>query len=83
MRLKNKNGEVRMEKMKGGGIAYAFRFTVKHCRGRMRIVTAGSSLHAARRKAALAEGRPLPAIIKEEIRDGRKFAGLRQAGPSG
>jgi hypothetical protein len=59
--------------MKNDIDVYLFRFTIAHDKGRVRIVTSGSSLQAARRKAILFEGCPLSAILKEEIRDGRKF----------
>jgi hypothetical protein len=59
--------------MKGDTVVYCFRFTVKHDKGSMRIITTGSSPQEARHKVILAEGCPLSAITKEEIRDGRKF----------
>jgi hypothetical protein len=59
--------------MKRNAIVYSFRFTVKHDRGYVRIITTGESIQAARRKVILAEGCPLSAITKEEIQDGRKF----------
>jgi hypothetical protein len=71
-----KKSEAWRLKMNGNVSAYALRFTVKHGKGCVRIITAGSSPQEARRKAILAEGCPLSAIIKEEIQDGRKFAGF-------
>jgi hypothetical protein len=62
--------------MKKNAVIYAFRFTVKHGNGCMRIIATGESPQAARRKVILAEGCPLSAITKEEIRDGRKFVGF-------
>jgi hypothetical protein len=64
--------------MKGNTAIYPFRFTIKHGNGYVRIITAGESPQAARRKVILAEGCPLSAITKEEIQDGRKFAGFMQ-----
>jgi hypothetical protein len=55
---------------------YTFRFTLKHDRGYVRIVTTGSSPQEARRKVILAEGCPVSAIRKEEIQDGKKFVGF-------
>jgi hypothetical protein len=59
--------------MKDNTIVYSFRFTIRHDKGYVRIITAGSSPQVARRKVILAEGCPLSAITKEEILDGRKF----------
>jgi hypothetical protein len=59
--------------MRDGATVYLFRFTVKHDGGYIRIVTTGSSPKAARRKVMLAEGCPLSAITRAEIKDGRKF----------
>jgi hypothetical protein len=62
--------------MKDNTIVYSFRFTLKHDKGYVRVITTGSSPQAARRKIMLAEGCPLSAIIKEEIRDGKEFVHL-------
>jgi hypothetical protein len=62
--------------MKENSIIYSFRFTIKHDNGYVRIITTGESPQAARRKVILAEGCPLSAITREEIQDGRKFAGF-------
>jgi hypothetical protein len=59
--------------MRNGAIVYLFRFTLKHDKGYMRVITTGRSPQEARRKVVLAEGCPLSAITKEEIQDGRKF----------
>jgi hypothetical protein len=55
--------------MKNSAIVYSFRFTIRHDKGYVRIITTGTSLQAARRKVILAEGCPLSAITKEEIQD--------------
>jgi hypothetical protein len=60
------------------GVIYRFRFTLKHGKGYVRIITTGESPQAARRKVILAEGCPLSAITKEEVQDGRKFVGFMQ-----
>jgi hypothetical protein len=59
--------------MKDNALVYVFRFTVKHDKGYVRVITTGSSPRAARRKILLAEGCPLSAIAKEEIQDGGEF----------
>jgi hypothetical protein len=59
--------------MKGDTVVYHFRFTLKHDQGYVRISTTGSSLQAARNKVVIAEGCPLSAITKEEVRDGSRF----------
>jgi hypothetical protein len=62
--------------MKDSTLVYSFRFTIRHDKGYVRIITTGESPQAARRKVILAEGCPLSAITKEEIQDGRKFVGF-------
>jgi hypothetical protein len=62
--------------MKDSFIVHMFRFTLKHDKGYVRITTTGMSIQEVRHKVMLAEGCPLSAITKEEIRDGKEFVHL-------
>jgi hypothetical protein len=54
-------------------VVHVFRFTLKCRKGYTRIITAGTSVQAAKHNIILIESCPLSAIAKTEVQDGGKF----------